>query len=374
MIAGIHRQFRNLSGCLVGIVVAALPSIAFADTPPEPLPKLNRKIVPISIVKTKTGFVHLAEGAKSNDPPAKIISVHGRSATDLWFLTEDAVLLHDDGKRIVDRYVKPCGWGEFNREFNGVGTHVFQVVTDKDAVHVIGEERNANSRVGSEVYGSLGKDGKWSCKGNSAIVPALAVSGGDTTWRVGHNMDNDACRIRASNGFCTSGPRWAPSFVEPVGDTVDMGIHTVALWMLGVDDGFAITMDEAWRGSLHRFNGVTWAPIAKIDSNTRISDLWADEERHAWIVAGGAVLHYDGRTVKSMGFAASVGARAVRGTGARDVFFLGDGNMIFQWDGARFREGQLAFEPSDLWAAPGGEVWFVGPDGVAVTAPLSEGH
>jgi len=368
----------------LGLAFALLPIFAVGTASAEPLPPLKRRLVYLDILQSKTGFIHVGEGDKRRPewevlPKAKIVSVHGRSSNDVYLLTEEGVLLREDGKRIVDKYTSPCTWGNFNKEYNYVGERLFLVIADKDAVHVIGENRGINSRVGSELHAALGKDGKWTCK-NEHVVPMEVVSNGDITWTVAHNMDGDLCRVRSSTGFCTSGPRWAPSFSEPVGDSIDMGIHSWSLHMFGIDDGYIITKDDTWRPSLHRFNGVTWAPITTIEA--QILSSFADEDKNLWFLTktsenyndpGNEVRLFDGKALKTFPVPATFAAQFVRGTGPRDVWFAGYKNKIYQWDGSVLREGALNFEPTDVWAAPHGEVWFAGPEGIAFTAPMAEG-
>src|SRR6185503_8519596 len=160
----------------------------------ELLPPLTRSLVSVVLLKTKTGIIHVPDGSPMRPewaglPRAEIISIHGRSPKDIWFLTADQIVLHDDGKRIVDRYVRPCGWD------------FAQIIVDKDSVRVLGESRGMDTRIGSDVTATLGKRGTWSCGGHG-LVPSVATSSGDHTWKLAHNFDSDPCRLRLLDGPC----------------------------------------------------------------------------------------------------------------------------------------------------------------------------
>jgi len=340
----------------------------------------------VTFLQGKTGVIHVPEGAPLRTewlglPRAEIISIHGRNPHDIWFLTEDQTVLHDDGKRIVDRYVEPCGWGNYGDTEGGVSTRFAQILVDKEKVHVLGESRDPYTRVGGDLTATLSKNNKkWSCK-EQGITPALAASFGDHTWKLAHNMASAACRLRALDGPCASPPSWAPSYAEPSGDAVDMGIDSIALWMFGVDDGFIVTFDDEGRLWIHRYNGVAWSPVAALDKEIRIMNLWADDERHLWLTArrGGhwgdpatMILHFDGKALRALPVPASFKTRFVHGTSARDVWFFGAAGKVYQWDGETLRQGAVSSDASDGWSSLGGEVWLVSKDGVWHTAPLGE--
>ena len=192
---------------------------------------------------------------------------------------------------------------------------------------------------------------------------------------------SDLCRIRAQDGPCALGTAWAPSFNEPSGDAIDMGIHHIAAWMHGLDDGWLLTWGEDGRKWLHRYNGVTWAPVATIEKELSVIDLWVDEERRPWLTVrrgrqwdgpANMVLRFDGKALQALPVPASFTTGLVRGTSSRDVWFVGAGRKVYQWDGERLRQGEAPFDASDAWSSPGGEVWMVGERQVAHTAPLGE--
>jgi hypothetical protein len=55
-------------------------------------------------------------------------------------------------------------------------------------------------------------------------------------------------------------------------------------------------------------------------------------------------------------------ATLVRGTGERDVWFLG-AKGFYQWDGATLRRAEAPLGAvDDAWVGPSGEMWVVGAD------------
>jgi hypothetical protein len=141
-----------------------------------------------------------------------------------------------------------------------------------------------------------------------------------------------------------------------------------------------VTVDADRRLWLHRYNGVTWAPVATIDKDLWVVDLWVDEEGHPWLTArrgekwddpATTVLRFDGHALRSLPVPASFATRFVRGTSSSDVWFAGAGSKVYQWDGKQLRQGPAPFDASDVWSSPGGEVWLVGSGGAAHTAPLT---
>ncbi len=371
----------HLSTFAFGVTLLAVVSPAMADPKEEALLPIERKISTFSIRVTNTGYTHFATADKApiGSIPAKIIAIDGRNSKDIWMLTDNGVVLQDDGKEIKFRQAKPCGWGEFSREFNGIGTRLYNIVVDEDAVHVLGESRGPNSRVGSEIRATLARNGKWICA-EKPLVANHIHSAGATTWRSAYNMDGDACRIGSFAGHCTSGPRFAPTHIDPSRDSVDMGINNIAMWMHGPDDGWVVTLDEFFHGALYRFNGVTWTKQANIDEeDLRVDSIWADEQHHLWMTAGGSsttlLFRYDGKGLTPIPTSPSFGASMMRGHSSRDIWFSGAGDVIYQWDGSRMRQGKLPGEEvSDMWISSDDVAFFVLPEAIAFAAPAGEKH
>jgi hypothetical protein len=369
----------GLSTLTIGMILLSFSSPAVADSTEEALLPIERKISTFSIRVTKTGYTHFGPGASVpvGSVPAKIIAIDGRSSKDIWMLTDTGVVLQDDGKGITFRQAKPCGWGEFNRESNGLVTHLYHMIVDENEVHVLGEYRDMNTRIGGERRATLARNGKWTCAEKS-LVPDHAHASGALMWRAAFNMDGDACRIGSSAGHCTSGPLFAPTHVDPVRDSIDMGIHNVAMWMDGPDDGWVVTLDEFFHGVLYRFNGITWTKQANIDEGTRVHSMWADDQHHLWMMANGGsattLFRHDGKNLTPMATPRSFTAHRVHGHSSRDVWMSGSDDAIYQWDGSRLRQGKVPEKVSDMWISSDGVAFFVLPEAIAFAAPAGEKH
>ena len=278
----------------------------------------------------------------------------------------------------MNRQAKPCGWGDYSRESNSAGTRLYNIVVDENDVHVFGEFRDLNTRIGSEQRATLSRNGKWNCQ-KKPLVPDLTQSSGTLTWRAAYNMDGDACRIGSSAGHCTSGPRFAPTHVDPVRDSIDMGIHNLAMWMYGPDDGWVITVNELFEPVLYRFNGVAWTKQTNLD-NIRIHSMWGDELHQLWMIASKEtkssttmmILRYDGKNLNPIPVPSSFAASRVRGASSRNVWFGGETDVVYHWDGNRLRQGKLPAEASNMWVSPDGVPFFVLPYAIAFAAPAGE--
>ena len=365
----------GLSTLAVSMTLVSMTVPAVADPTEEALLPIERKISTFTIRVTKTGYEHFASAEKApvGSAPAQIIAISGRNSKDIWMLTETGVVLQDDGKSIKFRQAKPCGWGEYNREVNGVGTHLYNIVVDDNDVHVFGQYRDMNTRIGAERRATLSRNGKWTCSSKS-LVPELTHASGALTWRAAYNMDGDACRVGSSAGHCTSGPRFAPTHVDPTRDSTDMGIHNLAMWMFGPDDGYVVTLDETFEPALYRFNGIAWTKQVGYDNGFRVSSMWGDERHDIWLLTVAEILRYDGKTTTTLPRPSSFDAARVLGHSSKDVWFGGGSDMIYQWDGSRFRQAKLSGEVADMWVSSDDVAFFVLPDAIAFAAPNTETH
>lgn len=366
----------------MGMALVGVSSSARADDAEEKLLPIERKISTFSIRVTKTGYTHFASTDKvpPETLPAKIIAISARTSKDIWMLTDTGVVLQDDGKELKFRQAKPCKWGEVNREYNWLGTSLYNIIADENEVHVIGQYRGMNTRIGAERRATLSKNGKWTCS-EKGLIPDHMHASGALTWRAAYNMDGDACRIGSSAGHCTSGPRFAPTHVDPSRDAIDMGIHNAAIWMHGPDDGWVVTLNEFFKPVLYRFNGVAWTMQTQFVDSVRVHSIWGDEQHQLWLTAGtgkewndpaNQIFRFDGKSLKQVPTPKSFNTRRVHGHSSRDVWFSGTGDVVYQWDGARLRQGKLPGEVSDMWVSSDDVAFFVLPEAIAFAAPSKE--
>jgi hypothetical protein len=338
-------------------VVSATP-----DPPPlaEPLPPLARAFVSVTL----PGVTR------------PVVAIGGRGPKDLWFVTSEEItglavsvggeVLHYDGKR-VKSYGHPCDAAVFRGG----------VVVAAETVVALGSRPWARG-VHPLFRVALGKAGKWSCDYNDVgYREGLTRSSGDHVWQL--SCYEGDCHLERAGGPAAAVPSYHLSFEKRKQEDRDAPPAVSALWMNGLDDGWMVHLDDEGRDWLLRYNGVTWVPQAPLEQGLLTMDLWADQEGHAWLLArrGGSdqdpantLLRFDGHGLSKLPLPASFAATMVRGTGPRDVWLLGGGRKVYQWDGQQLRQGEAPFEVQDAWGAPGGEVWIVGGDenGPGVTA------
>lgn len=316
---------------------------------------LSRPVVPVTFTGVK----------------GPVVALHGRNPRDVWVLYEDE-LVRTDGKKVLKRFKKPCKLGA-KREYGTYGTVFTTLLVERDTVMLVGDSLDPNSRLGSDYTAILDARGRWRCDTEKEdITPVYAVSDGDRAWKLAHNMSNAPCRLKSRGGVCAPVPVFAAWYVDPPRDSIDMGVHSRAVWMRGTDDGWLVTADEEWRDWLLRYNGVAWTRVANLGEHSSVSDLWADDAGHAWLMGLGGIVRFDGKEMRRIPVPAGFEARFVRGTSARDVWFAGAGKKVYQWDGEKLRRGDIPFDVENVWSSPGGEVWFAGGSMIAHTAPLPE--
>ena len=349
---------------------SALGGLAFGAQPnaTEPLPPLTAPLVEVTLPKVG----------------GRLVSVTGRGPGDLWFVSdeevsdprapwhvEEGMVIHSDGKRVLSSE-HPCG-----------GSYFHSVVASKTVVAASGLLGWVRG-IPPNYRAHLGSSKSWTCDQGEGetFQRSMTVAAGDDVWELDCTW---GCRLSVRGGPPASLPSFDPSYVrEPDPQSfVDHTYMPSALWMLGRDEGWMTHDGGDGREWLLRYNGATWAPVAKLEPGLAGIDLWADGASRVWITArrGGKddepankLLVWDGRSLGAVPVPASFATRLVRGTGPSDVWFVGAGMKAYQWDGQRLHEGEAPFDAVDAWAAPGGEVWLVGgvqPGTAARTAAAS---
>jgi hypothetical protein len=342
----------------------------------EPLPRLTRPIVSVTVPGVE----------------GPITSVHGRSSHDIWFLAggDDfpGSLVHYEPPRArvvahwtYEDYLKPAPVRPVVNKFMSVfsyGPHTpifLGVYVDAEEVHLLGSVV-AWARGPGLLRGALSKDGTW--RWESSFWRGATFSSGDLLWKLDCDMEWRDCSFETSGALHVPLPSHDGSFGEQGARTP---LAFGAMWMRGLDDGWMTITDDDGRPRLLRYNGVTWAPLAALDAELAVVSLWADAAGHAWIAArrGGkdedpanVLLRFDGSALHALPVPASFAAFTVRGTGERDVWFVGAGRKVYQWDGQTLRQGEAPFGVGDAWASPDGEVWLAsdGKAGKGVVARI----
>jgi hypothetical protein len=283
-----------------------------------------------------------------------LISVSGRSSRDLWFISDEefalkpqqsamqqGVLIHSDGKRVLAR-TEPSCWGA---AFTSIRVAKRGLLLQGNNPYVRGP---------SGEIGYLDERGKGEClhEWSSARVAPGSV------WKLQcHSPERPTCVLGSAEGKSAALPFHHPSFGEAgTGTPLQM-----AAWeMRSESDGWMVLHgEEDTSYALYRYNGVTWIDVATIPEGEGVA-MWLEDDDHPWIASSGPPRRFDGRALVPIAAPESFAATIIVGTGPRDVWFLGAGRRVYQWDGQRLHEGEAPFEVGDAWAEPGGEVWIVG--------------
>jgi hypothetical protein len=337
-----------------------LPALAKRAAPPpidEALPPLTRTFANVRIAGVKDPF----------------IAVGGRSAREVLFLTEEGhrprhrgifvvgtgILYRTDGERVVER-MEPCGEYSFG-----------SIAASRDEILLAGSNLYFRGVPGglwaSFAAPAPGKRAEWDC--SSQFARGSALSSGGRVWRLACTYG--PCVIEASGA-----PPVRPPTIASPRDPRGSVESVTAFWMRAPDDGWAVQDEGDNRYALFRYNGVSWTKRASLD-DLEPWDMWVDGEDHVWILArrgapvpsgsssrdrtsANVVLRLDGRALTELRLPRDFEATSLRATGPSDIWFLGHGRAVFQWDGQRLRRGEAPFPASNAWAAPGGEVWIIG--------------
>jgi hypothetical protein len=283
-----------------------------------------------------------------------LVSVSGRSARDLWFISDEefsftpqqpkmqqGVLIHSDGKRVLAR-IEPGCWGAV---FTSIRVAKRGLVLQGGSPYYRGP---------SVMIGNLDERGKGECLHEWST--ARVAPGG--TWKLECRTQlGESCVLGSNDGKRSPLPWSHPSFVGG-GAGAPLGAEA---WEMrsGTDGWMVLHGEEDDDYAVYRYNGVTWAPLGAIPKGDGVA-LWLEDDDHPWVVSSGPPLRFDGRAFVPIPAPEAFAATIIAGTGPRDVWFLGAGRRVYQWDGQRLHEGEAPFDVGDAWADPGGEVWIVG--------------
>jgi hypothetical protein len=145
-----------------------------------------------------------------------------------------------------------------------------------------------------------------------------------------------------------------------------------AMWGFGQGELYALA-GNYWSSPkniqvLH-WNGEGWSVLAEMEG-TSPTDLWGSSPDDLYALHGGSILRFDGSSwqyVEDEAFGDSWnGPHSVWGSAADDVFVVGNGGMVFHFDGENWTEmpgcgdGGLV----SVWGNGPSDVYAVGDDGV----------
>lgn len=297
---------------------------------------------------------------------SSILSIHGRGPRELWMLTGDGDVIQHDGARPVRVDRRPC---LPTQPTQMVWRHDFLLTTPGEVrVYGIGPGNRADWAESRAIF----RGGRWHCELGGRPTPYVELADG-VSWSAWHGYGgNEQTQITVLGGPPAPVP-------HALGDT--LGPVHASMWMRTPTDVWM-----AGASTLYRFLGVSWRSMP-VPPRVQVLTLRAEEDGSAWIVtapagidpsydqeppAGDGLMHWDGKRFERLRVPADFRAARVVGPGPRDVWFVGGGSVVHQWDGTSLRRADVGFRVTAAWGSKGAGTWLGGhKDGRARAAKLA---
>jgi hypothetical protein len=297
---------------------------------------------------------------------SSIVSIHGRSARDLWMLTGDGDVIEHDGARAGRVHRKPC---LPTQPTQMVWRHDL-VLTQPNEVLVYGV--GPGNRGDSAETRAIFRGGRWHCELGGRSTPWVDVVDG-VSWSAWHSYGgNESIQITVLGGPPAPVP-------HALGET--LGPYHASMWMRTPTDVWM-----AGASALYRFLGVSWR-VMPLPPRVQVVTLRAEEDGTAWVItapagdepayyeeapAGDGLMRWDGKRFERLRVPLDFRASRVVGSGPRDVWFVGGGSVVHQWDGTSLRRADVGFRVTAAWGSPIAGTWLGGhQDGRARAAKLA---
>lgn len=291
----------------------------------------------------------------------EIVSVGGRGPRDVWLFARAEVLLHHDGTRVLRRWDRPCK----SKEPLAIPLRFDEMVVLDGKVHLSGWTQGMRDSVNAE---ATLENGRFSCSRDWYWPARFTAAAGPIGWEI----------------YCARGA-WSCTQVSIAGPPAPLPVQIEDRWTVPLGGLWVEPTGEAWlageSSGLFFYNGVAWKRIAMPPTGA-VVDLWVDEHHHAWMITRpekgpASVLRWDGSAFHALPVPADLDAVKVRGTSARDVWFIGP-RFVHEWDGERLHRGPAPLTASAAWSSPGGEIWIAGVGakkdaGAAARLPRAKG-
>lgn len=123
------------------------------------------------------------------------------------------------------------------------------------------------------------------------------------------------------------------------------------VWIADEDSAMAVAQD----GAILLWNGTAWAPMNS-GVTVPLWAIWGASSDDVYAVGdSGTVLHYDGNpglnwTPVATPASSAASAWAVWGSGPNDIFVLADGGLaVLHWDGAAWKQMSTFSSTADVW-------------------------
>ncbi|HET7228967.1 MAG TPA: hypothetical protein VFJ16_03160 [Longimicrobium sp.] len=322
----------------------------------------------------ETSVLHFRPERGSPVYAAPLYGVWAATPHDV-FAVSDGAVLHYDGNywRAMDA-APGCGCGSsFYALWGSDGRDVWAVGDFGALAHWTGgawEQVDAASLAETSLYGIWGAAGddiwavgdggtlahydgaEWSTQTvDSVSTPLYSV------W--GANVENVYAVGEMGTILHFNGGGWAV-------DTTIAGVSLYSVWGTGGEDVWAAGQaggDGGGGGVLYHNDGSGWTEVADPEiAQTTLYSGWSSSPTNVWIASGGDLLHWDGEAWTRTLVGSGAPLYGVAGTGASDVFAVGEIGTILHFGGSGWVT-QAASEFADiagLWGSSESDVWAVG--------------
>lgn len=328
----------------------AAPELVVPPPLAEPLPPLTGGFTPVKFPGVK----------------APIRSISGKGEKDMWIVAaevfnfgerrEYGAVFHADGKGLKN-YGHPCEI-----------VNTFEIAASESGVVTTGY-RGWSRGVAPMFRVPLTKEGKWKCDyADPGFNMGFTVASGGQVWQL------DCHHASCLAGTAFGPPLPLPSHHESFGSERPQDAPPLAgaFFMQSLSHGYLVYQGEDGHPWIFHYNGVAWSKEVQLSGNYDFVSSLVDEDGTFWLLVRTAagnvpdetpadkVLRYDGRSLAMLPVPAKFGATAMCATHAHEVFLVGSGSKVYEWDGRALRQGQASFEPSGVFCSLEGTVLLYG--------------
>src|SRR5205085_2076630 len=118
------------------------------------------------------------------------------------------------------------------------------------------------------------------------------------------------------------------------------------------------------------FDGHSWSSASSQDYDFK--DVWSPGGGTAWVIGklstftGGEIFRSDGHTMNRVKSIDPQNPSGVWGSGAGDVWAVGDRGLLLHWDGLDWKTASpgTSRDLKKVWGSSANDVWIGGNDGV----------
>lgn len=166
--------------------------------------------------------------------------------------------------------------------------------------------------------------------------------------------------------------RWRSPDPSTIWAPVDSGVTVRLNTIWGTDAEHVWTAGERGTILALQADGQRWMPLAAagVPGDLELTSLWAARPDELWLTAAGQAFAFrlKGGAWTREPTGAPGALRALGGTGADDLWAVGEKGTVVHWDGARWAAHSTGVTSSlnGVWAGAKDHAWVVGDGGVSL--------